>query len=88
MIIVSDTTVLSNFLIIKRLDLLKFVYQELIIPTAVANELSVLKSFNIDTSPIFDSSFIRIQSPTNANKVTEFKKVVDAGEAEAITSRS
>ena len=52
MIIVSDTSPVSNLFIIKRLDLLHKLYGTIVIPLAVYEELAALKLSGIDLSEI------------------------------------
>lgn len=84
MIVVSDTTPLSNLLQIDKLNLLKQLYKKLIIPPAVFDELSVLESIGVSIKPIEDAEWISIVSPKNRSKVEELLKHLDRGEAEAI----
>lgn len=48
MIVVSDTSPLSNLFVINRLDLLQKLYNRIIIPSAVMNELLELEKRGID----------------------------------------
>ena len=52
MIIVSDTSPLSNLFIIGELELLCRMYKEIIIPYTVMNELLELESFGINIHEI------------------------------------
>ena len=45
MVVISDTSVLSNFLQLGRIDVLENLYRELIIPPTVASELQALEAF-------------------------------------------
>jgi len=49
MIVVSDTSPISNLLLIGRLDILHRLYQEIIIPPAVHSEVIALKSLGKST---------------------------------------
>lgn len=48
MIIVSDTSILSGLLLVNLMDLLGDVYDEVIIPKVVLDELLVLKDFGYE----------------------------------------
>lgn len=48
MIIVSDTTILSNFLQINQISILDKIFGSLIIPQEVYHKLSILIQFNVD----------------------------------------
>jgi predicted nucleic acid-binding protein len=60
MIVVSDTSPLSNLFTIGRLDLLQLLYGKIIIPGAVMNELLELENRGIDLSPIKAAQWIEI----------------------------
>jgi predicted nucleic acid-binding protein len=51
MIVISDNSPLSAFLAINRLDILKSMYEKIIIPKAVYQELDNLKLKGVDISP-------------------------------------
>lgn len=52
MIIISDTSPISNLLLIGQLPLLQKLYDQLIIPDSVFQETKALETFGIDTSII------------------------------------
>ncbi len=54
MIIVSDTSPLCNLALVDHLWLLKAIYQTVIIPTIVADELAAAKNPTIATIPQLD----------------------------------
>lgn len=80
--IVSNTTPIISLLKIKKLDLIKEVYKNIYIPTAVFNEIEFGKDKNYykDISKI---EWIRIIPIQNKQAVKYFLDL-DAGEAEAI----
>ena len=84
MIVVSDTTTLSNFLQIDRLDLLPALFGTVIIPPAVYQELVVLDQFGIDTQPIQQADWLQRQLPDPNALLVKLKIDLDQGEAEAI----
>lgn len=84
MIIVSDTTALSNLIQINKLQLLQHLYSEVIIPTSVYDELYVLVDLEIITKEILDQDWVIIRSVKNTEQVNDLLKVLDIGESEAI----
>jgi uncharacterized protein len=76
MIVVSDTSCISNLLTINQCHLLAKLFGEIIIPPAVERELLRFHQ----TVP----SYVRTQVPLNGVRVAELEREVDKGEAEAI----
>lgn len=76
MIVVSDTSPITALLTIHKIDLLRQLYGEVKIPTAVANELlayhTTVPSF-IQTAPVGENPLLE-----------QLKRQLDLGEAEAI----
>jgi len=75
-IVVSDTTAITSLLKINRANLLKHLFGEVLIPTAVRDELSKYH-------PILPE-FFRAESVKDRNAVDLLREEIDAGEAEAI----
>ena len=84
MIIVSDTSPVSNLLIIGQLDILSQLFGEIIIPPKVFEEIQRLESFEIDIEEIKNSDWIKIIIPSNVKLVQELNENLDEGESEAI----
>jgi uncharacterized protein len=84
MIVVSDTSPLCNLATIDHLWLLKSIYQTVIIPTIVADELAAAKNPAIAT--IHQLDWIESRSITNLTIATQLQRDrgLDAGEANAI----
>jgi uncharacterized protein len=84
MIVVSDTSPLCNRAMIDHLWLLKSIYQTVIIPTIVADELAAAKNPTIATIPQLD--WIESRSLTDLTLATRLQRDrgLDAGEANAI----
>lgn len=84
MIVVSDTSALSNLALIGHLSLLKAIYQTVIIPDVVASELA--SASNPTISAILQLGWIQTQSITNAQLANQLQqdRGLDAGEANAI----
>lgn len=84
MIIISDTSPISNLLLIGQLPLLQTLYGQLIIPESVFQEVKALENFGIDTAPIQATDWINIQSARDRALVKTLETDLDQGEAEAI----
>lgn len=82
--VVSDTSPLSNLLMIGRIHLLSDLFEYIFIPSAVWNELKVLDEFGVDLTPIQDAAWISIQAPANEELIFELRQDLDPGEAESI----
>lgn len=84
MVIVSDTTTISNLFLIGRLDILERLYGEIWIPRAVMNELNRLLEFGWDISSIQNASWIQVKEVQDTGMMLLLSDVLDQGEAEAI----
>jgi predicted nucleic acid-binding protein len=84
MIVVSDTSALSNLALVDYLWLLEAIYQVVMIPDVVARELAA--SSNLTISEILQLSWIQSQSLTSSQLVNQLQQErgLDAGEANAI----
>ncbi len=80
MIVVSDTSPLSYIHQIGRLSLLTSLYEDIIIPPAVADELQAAPRLH----ETFDWSLVRIVPPESVRRVEELLNELDRGESEAI----
>lgn len=86
MIVVSDTSPITNLAAINKLDLLQRLYGNIIIPLAVYNEMvsagTVPGAVEVQTLP-----WIQTQTVANSQKVIDIqidRNNIDLGEAEAI----
>lgn len=84
MIIVSDTSPVSNLILIERLDILQKLFTEIIIPPAVDVEIRALKQFGKDLSEYETAEWIKVTAPKNLQKVRTLQINLDEGEAQAI----
>ncbi len=84
MIVVSDTSPISNLFIIGKLKLLKDVYEEVVIPETVYIELMALRKSGFNVSIIHQASWIIIQAPKSITGLSTLLQKLDLGEAEAI----
>lgn len=84
MIIVSDTSPVSNLILIQRLDILQKLFSEIIVPPAVDAEIRALKQFGKDLNDYQNADWIKVSQPANLQKVQTLQIKLDAGEAQAI----
>ncbi len=84
MIVVSDTSSISNLLLINQLDLLQKIYSNIYIPPAVYDEILQLESEGRDLSYLKSKTWIIVESNFKKNISLSPPKYIDAGEAEAI----
>ena len=81
MIIVSDTSSISNLLQIGLIDILHTLYGEITITPAVRRELYALPE---QEKQIEQIGWIKVQAPLDQKMVVELLKELDLGEAESI----
>ncbi|HHG73867.1 MAG TPA: DUF3368 domain-containing protein [Persephonella sp.] len=80
--IVSNTTPILSFIKIDRLDILRTLYKEILIPEAVYRELEEGKNkYYVNIS---NENWIKIFTVKNKNFVEQLEEELDRGEAEAI----
>jgi uncharacterized protein len=86
-IVVSDTSPITNLAAIGQLDLLEKLYTSIIIPQAVYNEMVAVGKVVPGAWEVQTFSWIQIQVVTNAQSVVDIQTSqdnIDLGEAEAI----
>ncbi|HMV46087.1 MAG TPA: DUF3368 domain-containing protein [Leptospiraceae bacterium] len=84
MIVVSDTSPISNLIVIGNLNILITLFQDIYIPPKVFAEILRLEEFNINVSEIKNSNSIKIKSASNAQLIQDLKETLNEGESEAI----
>lgn len=87
MIIVSDTSPITNLAAIGQLDLLRQLYTSVIIPKAVYSEMVNVDKVVPGAAEVQQFSWIKVQTVVNSQEVIEIQKNhnnIDLGEAEAI----
>jgi predicted nucleic acid-binding protein len=84
MIVVSDTSPLSNLFIIQKLDILKQLYGKVVVPEAVMNELLELEKRGFDLSPVKNAEWINVVAVSHKQELSALLTQLDLGEAEAI----
>lgn len=77
MIVVSDTSSILNLFAIQRLELLKDLYAEIVIPSSVSSEL------HRNGIPL-TTDRIQVRHPQDRAAVQALRTELDAGESEAI----
>lgn len=84
MIIVSDTSALSNLALVEHLWLLEAIYQNVIIPDVVASELAAASNPAIPA--ILQLNWVQTKSVTQPQLANQLQRErgLDAGEANAI----
>ncbi len=85
MVIVSDTTTISNLFLIDKLWLLEKLYQKIIIPKTVFEELKRLEDGNKrNIDQIKQAKWIEVVSVKENDLISILLLTLDKGEAEAI----
>ncbi len=85
MVVVSDTTTLSNLLILDHTHLLTALYGQIIIPQAVANEIRQLTSHALLVDQFTKQDWVSVRAVQRNDYVILLRQQLDAGEAEAIS---
>lgn len=81
MVVVSDTSSISNLIQIGLIDILRDLYGEIRITPAVQRELFRI---SIQIPVIEELAWIKVQAPGNQRQVLELLQDLDLGEAESI----
>ncbi len=84
MIIISDTSPISNLLKIGQLLLLQQLYGKVIIPQRVYQEICALEKLGVDITLIQSADWINVQPAPDQALVATLSVELDPGEAEAI----
>ncbi|MCU0348462.1 MAG: DUF3368 domain-containing protein [Saprospiraceae bacterium] len=84
MLIVSDTSPISNLILIGRLSLLREMYQVVVVPPKVHAEVLALEDFGEDISAYTTAEWFEIKAPEDVALVQQLLEKLDEGEAEAI----
>lgn len=81
MIVVCDTSPITNLLQIGQLDILKILFEQIVVPESVYAELV---NYEDHKDEIESRSWIVVKSVQNTTSVRSLMKRLDQGEAEAI----
>ena len=86
MLVVSDTGPIISLLKVNRLELLRDLYEQVIVPTAVFDELTGNPAFLNEANRVRECGYIVNKSVDNALYVSSLRRGMglDAGESEAI----
>ena len=84
MLIISDTSPLMNLAVVGYLELLQQLYDTVIIPEAVWNELSALSSQHPEVATVQTLPWLERQPVASQAVVRALQAELDIGEAEAI----
>ncbi len=84
MVVISDTSPISNLFRIGMIQLLPILYGKVIVPTMVWKEVSVLQKLGHDISELTKATWLEIKSPSQSGVEYILQDDLDAGEAEAI----
>lgn len=86
MIVVSDTTPVISLLKAERLELLQRLYQTVLIPESVYQELIVNAAFEKEKEIIENCSFLKVEKVNDRQAVDYLRKSagLDVGESEAL----
>ncbi|MGB3589176.1 MAG: DUF3368 domain-containing protein [Tunicatimonas sp.] len=83
-IVVSDTSPISNLIQVGRLQLLQSLFGHLIVPPYVDKEIQALSEFGYDLSSYEKAEWVKVRHPKYTDLVKELEEELDSGEAEAI----
>lgn len=84
MIVVSDTSPITNLAAINQLDILRQLYGDIIIPHAVYHEMVSLSSSVHGTYEVQTFSWIKTYQVIQQDQVNQLLEKLDQGEAEGI----
>lgn len=84
MIIVSDTSPISALIKLKLTDLLPKIFGNVVIPSAVRNELTQLENQGFELANLWTADWLLIRSPEDQAMVQNLSLELDSGEIEAI----
>jgi uncharacterized protein len=85
MLIVSNTSPISNLTLIGEHSLLRQIYPKIIIPPAVHTELTCLPKLQTAIDSFITEGWLEIQPPANFQLLQTLNQSLDPGESEAIT---
>jgi predicted nucleic acid-binding protein len=83
-IVVRDTSPLTNLAVVSRLDLLPALYQRVLVPHAIFQELRVGETTGSHPRFLDSSGWLEVCEVSDREEVTRLLGKLDLGEAEAI----
>jgi uncharacterized protein len=84
MVIVSDTSPISNLLIVGELDLLRLLFAEVVIPPKVFEELEAAVALGYPGLDLSETSWVKVVPPNDLTRVNQLGQDLDEGESAAI----
>lgn len=84
MIVVSNTSPITNLVAVGQLDLLRQLYENVLIPSAVSSELTRGDSRQSGATEVQTLEWIETRTVANRALVTALQMELDEGEAEAL----
>lgn len=84
MLVVSNTSPLSNLAVIGKIALLQQLYPKIFIPPVVHDELMRLHEIQPIITSSLAAEWLEIQTPTNLQLIETLQQTLDPGESEAI----
>ena len=81
MIVVSDTSPISNLLTVGQVQVLPAIFQQVYIPQEVWQELA---AFHAHLDPLKHASWLAVKTVTNQTLMQQLRQDLDAGESAAI----
>jgi predicted nucleic acid-binding protein len=84
MIVVSNTSPITNLALVGQIDLLQQLYSGICIPQAVSQEIAVIAPRLAGTTDLLNLNWIQTRQVTNHTLVDSLRLELDDGEAEAI----
>ncbi|NEQ66202.1 MAG: DUF3368 domain-containing protein [Symploca sp. SIO2D2] len=85
MLIVSNTSPLSNLAVIGEINLLQQIYPKILIPPIVHTELINFPEIQPTITTLINLGWLELQAPKNLQLVQTFAQTLDSGEAAAIS---
>jgi uncharacterized protein len=82
-VVVADSSVITGLLALRKIELLHFIFGQVLITNSVNKELSSLKDFGYDIKNL-DKSWIKIAEIENFEQRNILLKRLDPGEADSI----
>lgn len=84
MLIVSNTSPISNLAAIGEISLLQKIYPKILIPSLVYTELMHCQEIQHMVSALVNVGWLNIQDPDDLKRIQTLRQVLDSGEAAAI----
>jgi uncharacterized protein len=83
-VVVADTSSVSNLIVVQKLDLLHSLFGDVFIPERVFVEIEQLANFGIDMSVFVNADWIKTKSLEDFSVYDQLTETLDRGESEAI----